>query len=49
MVVRVWRNSKRGQAADLEQMLIHLPKDKYKQIVADQAVIYETDIAPKKK
>jgi len=49
MVLRVWRNSNWGQAADLERMLIHLPKDKYKQIVAGQTVIYETDIAPKKK
>jgi hypothetical protein len=28
---------------------VHLPKDKYKQIVSYQAVIYETDTPPTKK
>ena len=29
--------------------MIHLPKDKYKDIASYQAVIYETDVTPKKK
>ena len=28
--------------------MIHLPKDRYKDIALYQAVIYETDVAPKK-
>ena len=40
---------KPGEETQMGSCLIHLPKDKYKQIVAGQTVIYETDIAPKKK
>jgi hypothetical protein len=40
---------KPGAQTDMSSCLIHLPKDKYKEIVSYQAVIYETDIAPKKK
>jgi len=32
----------------LASCLISLPKDRYKDIVSYQAVLYETDIAPKK-
>ncbi len=39
---------KPGQTTQLGSCLIHLPKDKYKQIVSYQAVIYETDVPPKK-
>lgn len=40
---------KPGEETQLGSCLIHLPKDKYKDIATYQAVIYETDIAPKKK
>jgi hypothetical protein len=40
---------KPGESTQMGSCLIHLPKDKYKEIVSYQAVIYETDIAPKKK
>jgi hypothetical protein len=40
---------KPGEETQMGSCLIHLPKDKYKEIVTYQAVIYETDIAPKKK
>ena len=40
---------KPGEETQMGSCLIHLPKDKYKEIVSYQAVIYETDIAPKKK
>jgi hypothetical protein len=40
---------KPGEETQLGSCLIHLPKDKYKDIVSYQAVIYETDTAPKKK
>ncbi len=39
---------KPGEETQLGSCLIKLPKDKYKEIVSYQAVIYETDIAPKK-
>ena len=38
-----------GKSTQMGSCLIHLPKDRYKDIVSYQAVIYETDIAPKKK
>jgi hypothetical protein len=40
---------KPGEETQMGSCLIHLPKDKYKEIVSYQAVIYETDTAPKKK
>jgi hypothetical protein len=40
---------KPGEKTQMGSCMIHLPKDKYKEIVSYQAVIYETDIAPKKK
>jgi hypothetical protein len=40
---------KPGGHTQLGSCLIHLPKDRYKDIASYQAVIYETDIAPKKK
>ena len=40
---------KPGKETQMGSCLIHLPKDNYKEIVSYQAVIYETDIAPKKK
>ena len=40
---------KPGEETQMGSCLIALPKDKYKEIVSYQAVIYETDIAPKKK
>jgi hypothetical protein len=40
---------KPGEQTQMGSCLIHLPKDKYKTITSYQAVIYETDIAPKKK
>ena len=40
---------KPGEETQMGSCLIGLPKDKYKAIVSYQAVIYETDIAPKKK
>ena len=39
---------KPGEETQLGSCLIHLPKDRYKEIVSYQAVIYETDVAPKK-
>jgi hypothetical protein len=39
---------KPGESTQLGSCLIHLPKDKYKDIVSYQAVIYETDKPPKK-
>ena len=39
---------KPGKETQMSSCLIKLPKDKYKEIVSFQAVIYETDIAPKK-
>lgn len=39
---------KPGEETQMGSCLIHLPKDRYKDIVSYQAVIYETDIAPKK-
>jgi len=38
-----------GKETQLGSCLVHLPKDKYKDIVSYQAVIYETDVSPKKK
>ena len=38
-----------GKETQLGSCLIHLPKDKYKEIKFYEAVIYETDVAPKKK
>lgn len=38
-----------GKSTQLGSCLIHLPKDKYKEIVSFQAVIYETDQPPEKK
>jgi len=38
-----------GEETQMGSCLINLPKDKYKAIVSYQAVIYETDIPPKKK
>ncbi len=40
---------KPGQETQMGSCLINLPKDKYKTITSYQAVIYETDTAPKKK
>jgi hypothetical protein len=40
---------KPGEDEQLSSCLIALPKDKYKEIASFQAVIYETDTAPKKK
>jgi hypothetical protein len=40
---------KPGEETQMGSCLINLPKDKYKAIVSYQAVIYETDIPPKKK
>ena len=40
---------KPGEQTQMGSCLIHLPKDKYKDVVSYQAVIYETDTAPKKK
>lgn len=40
---------KPGEDTQMGSCLIHLPKDKYKEIVSYQAVIYESDTAPKKK
>jgi len=37
-----------GKETQLASCLISLPKDRYKDIVSYQAVLYETDIAPKK-
>lgn len=39
---------KPGKETQLGSCLVHLPKDKYKAIVSYQAVIYETDVPPKK-
>ena len=39
---------KPGEETQLGSCLIQLPKDKYKDIVSYQAVIYESDPAPKK-
>lgn len=40
---------KPGEETQMGSCLIQLPKDKYKEIVSYQAVIYESDTAPKKK
>jgi hypothetical protein len=40
---------KPGEETQMGSCMIQLPKDKYKDIASYQAVIYETDIAPKKK
>lgn len=40
---------KPGEETQMGSCQIHLPKDKYKEIISYQAVIYETDVAPKKK
>jgi len=40
---------KPGEETQMASCLIGLPKDKYKAIASYQAVIYETDIRPKKK
>jgi len=40
---------KPGEQTQMASCLIELPKDKYKEITSYQAVIYETDIAPKEK
>lgn len=40
---------KPGENEQMGSCLIHLPPDRYKDIVSYQAVIYETDVAPKKK
>ena len=40
---------KPGEDTQMGSCLIELPKDKYKTIASYQAVIYETDIPPKKK
>ena len=39
---------KPGEETQLGSCLIELPKDKYKDIASFQAIIYETDTAPKK-
>ena len=39
---------KPGEENQMGSCLIEIPKDKYKAIASYQAVIYETDIAPKK-
>ena len=38
-----------GKDTQLGSCLIHLPKDKYKEIASYQAVLYETDTPPPKK
>jgi hypothetical protein len=38
---------KPGEKTQMGSCLIHLPRDKYKEIVSYQAVIYETEQAPK--
>ena len=38
-----------GREIQLGSCLIHLPKDKYKEITSYQAIIYETDVPPEKK
>jgi hypothetical protein len=40
---------KPGEQTQMGSCLIHLPKDKYKTVASFQAVIYETDEAPKEK
>lgn len=40
---------KPGESTQMGSCLIHLPKDKYKEIASYQAVIYETDVPPKEK
>ncbi|HKS37479.1 MAG TPA: hypothetical protein VJW76_09840 [Verrucomicrobiae bacterium] len=40
---------KAGQETQMGSCLIHLPKDRYKDIASYQAIIYESDVAPKKK
>jgi hypothetical protein len=40
---------KPGEETQMGSCLIQLPKDKYKAITSYQAVIYETDVAPKNK
>jgi hypothetical protein len=40
---------KPGEETQMGSCLIHLPKDKYKEIVSYQAMLYETDVPPKKK
>ena len=40
---------KPGGNVQLGSCLIHLPPDKYKEITSYKAVLYETDIPPKKK
>lgn len=40
---------KAGEETQMGSCLIHLPKDRYKDVASYQAVIYESDIAPKKK
>jgi len=40
---------KASEETQMGSCLIHLPKDRYKDIVSYQAVIYESDTAPKKK
>src|SRR5436190_20558453 len=39
---------KPGEDTQMGSCLIGLPKDKYKDIASYQAIIYETDVAPKK-
>ncbi len=39
---------KPGEETQMGSCLIKLPKDKYKEITSFEAVIYETDVAPKK-
>jgi hypothetical protein len=38
-----------GKETQLGSCLVHLPKDKYKDIVSYEAVFYETDTPPQKK
>jgi hypothetical protein len=40
---------KPGEETQMGSCLIHLPKDKYREIVSYQIVIYESDVIPKKK
>ena len=40
---------KPGEETQLGSCLVQLPKDKYKEIASYEAVIYESDVAPKKK
>jgi len=40
---------KPGEETQMASCLIELPKDKYKEIVSYQALIYESDTAPKEK